>query len=294
MTYRSESKLIDIYGHCVAIPNDLVFNCKPAVSDRYDEIELTTSVGGLKNYDFRFELDSLVALEFAEKEVSVCPLEDIGPNTLEHYLIDHAIPHALTLAGKYVFHAAGLCSALENGKKEKGVMIVGASGQGKSTTTAFLLNNGWKLLADDGLRVSTTESQCVMYPSYPSVRLNADVVSQVSPSNSHQSGIVAEYSEKIRVDVDAALYQSTRTPIEYLIELGDDAPFSWHRLRPSELCVSLAKNLFHPPSSPVEAVNRLDQVAPYTTLLSGCKVNFERSMQGLEQLAQFLHEIDSV
>ncbi|MDQ3895968.1 MAG: hypothetical protein M3326_01750 [Actinomycetota bacterium] len=87
------------------------------------------------------------------------------PSEMEqHLLFDHVLPLILARDGALVLHG-GLIS-----REGKGVVLVGASGAGKSTFTAFAWKVGWTVGGDDGAVVFATRPPAVE-PTYSTVRL---------------------------------------------------------------------------------------------------------------------------
>lgn len=82
----------------------------------------------------------------------------------QHLLFDHVLPLALARDGALVLHA-GLIS-----RDGDGVVLVGASGAGKSTVTAFAGQKGWTVGGDDGAVLFATTPPTVE-PTYSTVRL---------------------------------------------------------------------------------------------------------------------------
>ena len=65
------------------------------------------------------------------------------------------------------------------------MMILGAKGAGKSTTTAALLQQGARLLADDVAVLLEQENSFFVQPGYPGLRLHEDVATQLYGSYEH-------------------------------------------------------------------------------------------------------------
>ena len=85
-------------------------------------------------------------------EVSPDPLGD--PQALTELLIATALPAVQWLRGHFVLHAAGLVLP----DRSSAIAICGASGSGKSTVAAALLERGAKLVGDDTLRLTNQQS----------------------------------------------------------------------------------------------------------------------------------------
>ena len=86
-------------------------------------------------------------------------------------------PYILGWGIAMLFHQRGMlaihCSCVAN---EKGAMLIsGYSGSGKSTTTAYLLENGYRLMADDLAMVDISDKdQMMVYPAFPYQKLCRD------------------------------------------------------------------------------------------------------------------------
>lgn len=86
-------------------------------------------------------------------------------------------PYILGWGIAMLFHQRGMlaihCSCVAN---EKGAMLIsGYSGSGKSTTTAYLLENGYRLMADDIAMLDISDKNHIMaYPAFPYQKLCRD------------------------------------------------------------------------------------------------------------------------
>lgn len=117
------------------------------------------------------ELDRLV-IEFVD--LAVVEVDDPSgmvtfdrqlPAEMEqHLLFDHVLPLVMARRGALVLHGGVISRA------RKGAVLVGATGAGKSTLTAFAWQHGWTVGGDDGAVVHATDPPTVE-PTYATVRL---------------------------------------------------------------------------------------------------------------------------
>jgi hypothetical protein len=82
----------------------------------------------------------------------------------QHLLFDHVLPLVLARRGALVLHGGVISRA------GKGAVLVGATGAGKSTLTAFAWQQDWTVGGDDGAVLHATNPPTVE-PTYATVRL---------------------------------------------------------------------------------------------------------------------------
>jgi hypothetical protein len=113
----------------------------------------------------------------------------LAPEMEQHLLLDHVLPLVLARNGRLVVHG-GVIS-----RDRKGAVLVGATGAGKSTLTAFAWQRGWTVGSDDGAVLFTTDPPTAE-PTYATLRL--------TPTSADLLGIdratCSEVVGKVRVD----------------------------------------------------------------------------------------------
>jgi hypothetical protein len=87
-------------------------------------------------------------------EILVSPLAGADPERVAALLIATAIPATLWMLGDFVLHAA----AVRPAGHEQAVALASASGGGKSSLAAALVERGAALVADDTLRISRSSA----------------------------------------------------------------------------------------------------------------------------------------
>lgn len=121
----------------------------------------------------------------------------VAANTLEHLLIDQALPRLVAARGMTTLHA----SLVRIGRRC--VAFLGRSGWGKSTLASLLHQRGHPALCDDCAVLRIEAEYVSATPSYPGLRLYADSIKHALDGRA-TSGQVSDYSDKQRV-IDIAL-----------------------------------------------------------------------------------------
>ncbi|NOT61631.1 MAG: hypothetical protein HOP19_15555 [Acidobacteria bacterium] len=75
------------------------------------------------------------------------------PNAQTHIEFGYALQALLRYRGRFTAHAAAVIEPIT----QTGLLLVGASGSGKTTTTLQLVRQGWQYLSDDLLLLGATE-----------------------------------------------------------------------------------------------------------------------------------------
>ena len=273
--------VIDVYGALVAVP-DLV--TIPLVAVKNAKAEFSVGIGKLDRPKITFELDAAVEIQMTKHTVNVNPLVELGDRAMEHYIVDHAIPNYLSYIGVCVLHSAGV------EKNQCGVVLAGDSGAGKSTSCAWLGKHGWRILGDDAVRVQSDSNECTMWPSYPGYRLFPNSLGVAGIDDRLDTSLVAEYANKLRVHDDSRFSTDTAL-MKYFIHLGSNSEFAVTTLGAAELCSVMARQYMHPPGKTISALDRLADMSAIAGCVSGWRINYPRSHDGLEQLGRFLDSL---
>ena len=100
------------------------------------------------------------------REIVVDPLPDVEERVVRSYVVKAALAAVLLQRGKLILHASGAAIG------GAGVAFVGASGMGKSTTSAALHARGHPVIADDLLGVDVRSAGGPMaLPGFPQMLL---------------------------------------------------------------------------------------------------------------------------
>ena len=103
--------------------------------------------------------------------VTVIPHPDGVLEDIRLYLLGTVLAVLIQQRGDLLFHASAIS------KQGQVILLSGESGVGKSTLAYEMVSNrGWKLCADDVARFSVIGDQIQIYPSYPYMKINEDIL----------------------------------------------------------------------------------------------------------------------
>lgn len=174
--------------------------------------------------------------------IGVDACSGLAENTLEHLLLDQALPRLLAGRGHLVVHA----SVIRIGSRA--VAFVGRSGRGKSTLAALFQRRGHPALCDDCALFDHHDRQASVTPSYPGLRLYSDSIEHALEW-ADESGPVSQYSDKQRVIAlqQAAELQAPQ-PLAAIYLLDDPPPggagLAIEPVTPAAACMALVEHGF--------------------------------------------------
>ncbi|HKY48352.1 MAG TPA: hypothetical protein VJQ79_10270, partial [Acidimicrobiia bacterium] len=164
----------------------LVPGSEPVVSQRSDEVVWRRHWSETDRLVIEFV--DLVTVAVQDSKGLVTFDRYLEPEMEQHLLFDHILPLVLARRGNLVLHG-GVIS--RNGT---GVVLVGATGAGKSTMTAFAWQHGWTVGGDDGAVLHATDPPTVE-PTYATVRLTPDSAALLGVDPAMSEGVIG----KIRI-----------------------------------------------------------------------------------------------
>jgi len=143
----------------------------------------------------------------------------VPERTLRHLILDQVLPRVLGHRGNLVLHASAVAGP------QGAVAFVGAAGLGKSTLATGFWQQGFRLVADDCLLLSTIGDAVLAVPSYPGVRLWEDAAAALSNGPRRWSP-VAHYTDKLRLELPDAVFRRDPAPLIriYCLAAPDPAP----------------------------------------------------------------------
>lgn len=152
------------------------------------------------------------------------------PSEMEqHLLLDHILPLVLARRGALVLHGAVI------GHGDDSVVLVGATGAGKSTLTTFAWQKGWTVGGDDGA-VITPGTPCTVEPTYPTIRLAPASVDLLGIDPSLETSVIG----KTRIDRPHE-FRLQSTTLQVVAILEPVAEGASARFRPLEVIEAHAR-----------------------------------------------------
>jgi hypothetical protein len=188
-----------------------------------------------------------VVLEFTGLTVEVrldrpvIRVDNVGAHADEHVshvVLDHVIPRWSALQGDLVLHGGSMVAPLGGA-----VVVVGDTGQGKSSMVTGLSFEGWRLLGDDGCRIVSDDDGWLAVPSYAGVRLLGDSRRALVPRAPSEP--LTEGADKHRVILPGPT-SDTPARLRLIVELGDHTPdIRTQSMTLSEATAMLTRHSFH-------------------------------------------------
>ncbi len=226
--------------------------------------------------------------------IDVDPHGDLDAHTLEHLLIDQALPRLLAGRGHLVAHASQVRIGSES------ALFLGRSGWGKSTLAGLLHQRGHPALCDDCVLLEVRDGQAFATPSYPGLRLYHDSIAQVAATIGALSP-VSDYSDKQRV-IGLMLPPEAleARPVRAIYVLSDpalaDAAMQVEPRLPADACMALVEHGFRlDPSANAETVQLLRQAAEFTRAAPAFSLQFPHDFDRQEELlGMLLDHFDSL
>ncbi|MBZ0087678.1 MAG: hypothetical protein K8F33_06235 [Thermomonas sp.] len=218
----------------------------------------------------------------------------LADNTLEHLLLDQAIPRLLAGRGHLVVHA----SLVHAGQHT--VAFLGRSGWGKSTLAALLHSRGLPALCDDCAMLELGDNRVSATPSYPGLRLYADSIAQ-APGIAPGVGPVSDYTDKQRIielALDPALLEPQPLAALYLLDDPENA-VATAQIEPisaAAACMALIEHGFRlDPTDPVRTTRQLGQASAAAQAVPAFLLRHPRDFARQEALiALLLAHFDSI
>lgn len=188
-----------------------------------------------------------------------------GSNTIEHVLLDQALPRLLALQGHLMLHASAV--AVEG----RAYCFVGPSGAGKSTVAALLFASGLPVLADDAIRLRMQDGVPWVDAAYPSLRLWDDSAQLLPEELLGAGSLMAEYSPKTVYRIEEWRTGRSDLPLGgiYLLEPGEQEPPQIGLAPPASALIRIMGQTFslHPGVPHIEA----ERLSRMSSICSACR-----------------------
>jgi hypothetical protein len=170
---------------------------------------------------------------------------DAPEHTQRHLLLDQVLPLVVGDHDHLAVHASVV-------QTDRGALVLlGASGHGKSSLAARLAQRGHAVLTDDCCVIRKNGARFEVIPSYPGVRLRPDAIAEAW-GRSEQGAAVAHYSTKLRLDgAHGLLFSDVPVPvgciyvIAPLAQLEAARAISIDDLSPRRAMLDLVDYTFH-------------------------------------------------
>jgi len=214
----------------------------------------------------------------------------LSQTTLDHFLADQVLPRAKAHSGDFVLHAGAVRV------DDEAILLMGASGRGKSTLVTSLDSAGLALLGDDAMVISCLDDRPRTKAVYPSLRLLPDSIAALF-SESWTTTKVAHYSSKRRIDVPrpnvGSIDSVAIAAIFIIAEPVADAPINLRRMTVPQACITFVENSFAlDPSDTSRAADRLAAASALARRVPTFELSYPRDYGQLAKVRE--HILDRV
>lgn len=227
---------------------------------------------------YRLHLDDDVAVDvLPDRQLAILASPHVPAATVEHFIADQVLPRVISHDGKFVLHAGAV--RLD----DDAILILGASGRGKSTLAASFHCHGRPLMGDDAIIITPTEAPTAK-SLYASLRLFPDSIAAVLPEDVLGEEI-AHYSEKQRLlisiikDADPA---SARIEAIFVLDEPSRDAINLTRLSIADACMAIVENSFAlDPTDPQRARLRLEAASDLARKVPAFALSYPRDYERL-------------
>jgi hypothetical protein len=136
------------------------------------------------------EIVDVADVEVDDATSTITVDRELDPEMEQHLIFDHVLPLLLARLGGIVLHGAVIS------REGRGIVLIGKTGAGKSTLTAFAWQQGWTVGGDDGAVLHPEE--VAAEPTYSTVRLTTEAALLIGVEPSSCSPVVG----KLRLQAD--------------------------------------------------------------------------------------------
>jgi len=170
-------------------------------------------------------------------EIIIDLKENVPPEVMRLRLLGHAFSIMLHQRGYLVLHSS---SVIINGHA---ISFVGESGEGKSTTAAYLNKCGYTHLSDDLLAIDLTDPKNpIVQPGFPQIKLWEEAATTMGDQVEDLPQIYPEfpkYSHATNLN-----FATSPVPLKYIYVLDRGEEFGLETMRPQAAFVELVKHSF--------------------------------------------------
>lgn len=259
-------------------------------ADRADETALWQDSGGPLRLSrvksdhsshYRLHLDDDVAVDvLADRHLVVRVRPDVPTISIDHFLADQVVPRVIAQDGGLVLHAGAVSLG------ESAILLLGASGRGKSTLATSFHCNGWPLMGDDAVTILAADTPCAT-AIYPSLRLFPDSIAALL-SDDVACEDIAHYSDKQRIPVSIVTeVKFAPAPIKAIFVLDEPSELGiqLRRLSIADACMAIVGNSFAlDPTDAHRARNRLDAASALARQVPAFGMSYPRDYTRLPEV----------
>jgi hypothetical protein len=170
----------------------------------------------------------------AGREIVIIPGPEADDRLIRPYLVGTVMAILLYQRGLLVLHASAV--QINN----RALVLLGASGSGKSSLAAALYSRGHYLIADDVSGVQVRDNSILIFPAYPQLKLSPEAAASLG-LNSHDLFRLHETEEQFGLGVRQG-FSTQPVKLGAIYLLSDEHAHGIDTLAPQEAVVELIRH----------------------------------------------------
>jgi hypothetical protein len=162
---------------------------------------------------FRLRVPNIARFVVADgRSITIEPHDNADEDSIRLFLLGTAVGALLHQRAVLPLHGSAVC------KDGRSLLILGASGVGKSTLAAALGRHGWRMQTDDISALNLVDGRVWCEPGFPRQKMWPDSLSMLG-DDAERHARVRPSLEKRSVVVTPAAFHETATPVSAVLVL---------------------------------------------------------------------------
>jgi len=221
------------------------------------------------------------------RRITVLPAPGTSEAAIRLWVLGPIIGLVLHLRGWLVLHGSGIEMTAGTA-----IAVLGASGQGKSTTAALLVARGHRLVADDLVAIPPARRNkgLTTIPGFPQLKLWPDAAAAITHAADSLPRLIPEEDKRAhRLPEQFAPGPLPLAAIYLLDPSTDAAGHAAEPLTPADACIELIRNAFGARTfDHMDRARRFTQIARVASCIPVYRLRVRRGFAHLGELADLI------
>ncbi len=197
---------------------------------------------GKKKNAFWFSNEHAIFLIEDGKTIVVDSIDGANVEKTIPFILGYCMSFVLAQRGAVAIHSSAV--AINN----RGIVIAGYSGSGKSSLTTQFIENGYNLLADDVSVIQKNESERYITPAFPMQNLCTDLIEQYKYDKNDMTLVDHKRNKYTMERSNVFSYDSKRIEAMFVLKASDVDTVKLNLIHGSEKVKFVINNLFLRPA----------------------------------------------
>jgi hypothetical protein len=215
-------------------------------------------------------------------KVTFVPVENPSAELTRIALIETVMAMLLYQRGRLVLHGSGVNI---NGN---GVVFVGKSGQGKSSTAGAFHRHGYEIITDDVAPINLSQQEPTVAPGFPQLKLGEEIAAELG--HDFATLPILYPSEAKRCYRPQQGFSLASLPLKRIYMLADAPEFSIEAINPTEAVFELSRNSRPTSVSHAKDQKHFTRCANFARNFTVYRLNRPRDLALLPQLVQIVED----